>query len=114
MQYSLDFKCGFLLVDISHIVPFLSLLAKLTIIPRSLFVSVTASVAAMKHLDQKQHREQRVYISYASISQITIERRAGTMEGHCLLICSSWLAQPSYRTQNHSPRRIPPTMVWVN
>lgn len=64
MQYSFDFKRGFLLVAIFHIVVFLSfLLAKLTTIPCSLFVLVTVSIAAMKHLDQKQHREESVFVS---------------------------------------------------
>ena len=60
----------------------------------------------MKHHDQKQHGEERVYLAYASTSLFIIEGSqdrnleagadAEAMEEYCLLDFSPWLAQAAF------------------
>ena len=62
------------------------------------------TLAMMKHHDQKQAGEERVYSAYTFLSPFIIEEgrdrnmEAGTdaeaVQGCCLSACSSWLAQP--------------------
>ena len=67
------------------------------------------SVAMVKH-DQKQLRQERVYLAYICwitvyLGNLEAGADAEAMEGCCLLAYSPWLAQPlSYTNQDHLPR----------
>lgn len=75
-------------------------------------VSVSVTIAVMKHHDPKQAGEEWVCFAYTSISELIIEGSQGRtgrwrqeLEERCLLACSSWFAQPVvYRLQDHQLR----------
>jgi hypothetical protein len=84
----------------------------------------------MKHHDQKQYGEERVYLVSAFMALSYHGRKSGQelkhgrnletgadaedVEEGCLLACShDFLSLLSYRTQDHSPKMAPPKMGWA-
>lgn len=76
-------------------------------------VLVKFSVAMIKHHNQKQRGEERIFPLHNVCSQSSGQglKQSQSLEGgadaegieQCFLSCSSWFAQPFYCTQDHQP-----------